>query len=82
MARLKHTLLKRDKWHFLTTVVGHDRVEVSGIGVQTANRILECRAAGARFKDKEDLKRTGVITRYALPFILVGSSAQKRLDQF
>lgn len=59
-----------------------DMIKVPGIGVQTANHILECRALGAKFNNEKDLKRIGVITKRALPFVIIKSSLQRRLDQF
>lgn len=57
-------------------------IKVPGIGIQTANRILECRGVGAKFKDKSDLKRVGVILKRALPFVKIKSSRQTMLTQF
>jgi len=56
-------------------------IKVPGIGIQTANRILESRALGARFNNTKELKNVGVILKRATPFIEI-DSRQSRLSHF
>lgn len=56
-------------------------VKVPGIGVETANRILESRGLGARFVNGCELRNVGVILKRAAPFIELGSR-QTRLHSF
>jgi predicted DNA-binding helix-hairpin-helix protein len=55
-------------------------IKVPGIGPDTANRILESRALGARFKNVKELKNVGVIMKRAGPFVDIGSR-QTRLTE-
>ena len=59
----------------------NDLVKIPGVGIETANRILESRALGARFKTMKELKNVGVILKRAQPFIEV-DSRQTRLSNF
>lgn len=56
-------------------------IKVPGIGIETANRILESRGLGARFKSTKELKNVGVIIKRAAPFIEINSH-QTRLSNF
>jgi predicted DNA-binding helix-hairpin-helix protein len=56
-------------------------LKVPGIGPETANRIVECRVLGGRFKTMKELKRVGVIMKKAEPFIDLGAR-QSRINQF
>ena len=56
-------------------------IKVPGIGINTANRILESRALGARFNSTKELKNVGVILKRAAPFIEI-DSRQTRLSHF
>ena len=57
-------------------------IKVPGIGLQTAKRILERRAKGAKFESKRELMRVGVLVKKAMPFIKIGSTRQKMLSEF
>ena len=56
-------------------------IKIPGIGIETANRILESRALGARFNKIKELKSVGVILKRAAPFIEI-NSRQTRLTHF
>ncbi len=58
-----------------------DLIKVPGIGIETANRILESRGLGARFNNIKELKNVGVILKRATPFIEI-NSRQTRLSHF
>lgn len=58
-----------------------DLIKVPGIGIETANRILESRGLGARFNSTKELKNVGVILKRAAPFIEI-NSRQTRLSHF
>lgn len=58
-----------------------DLIKVPGIGIETANRILESRGLGARFNSIKELKNVGVILKRAAPFIEI-NSRQTRLSHF
>lgn len=58
-----------------------DLIRVPGIGIETANRILESRALGARFNNVKELKNLGVILKRAAPFVELNSK-QTRLSRF
>jgi predicted DNA-binding helix-hairpin-helix protein len=59
----------------------NELIKIPGIGIETANRILESRALGARFKNMKELKNVGVIVKRAAPFVEIGSR-QTRLSHF
>ncbi len=59
----------------------NELIKVPGIGIETANRILESRALGACFNNTKELKNIGVILKRALPFIEI-NSRQTRLSNF
>jgi predicted DNA-binding helix-hairpin-helix protein len=59
----------------------NDLIKIPGVGIETANRILETRALGARFKSMKELKNIGVILKRAQPFIEM-DSRQTRLGNF
>jgi predicted DNA-binding helix-hairpin-helix protein len=65
----------------INTAPFEELVKVPGIGIETANRILESRALGARFKNMKELKNVGVIVKRAAPFVEI-DSRQTRLSQF
>lgn len=58
-----------------------DLIKIPGVGIETANRILESRSLGTRFKSMKELKNVGVILKRARPFIEI-DSRQTRLSHF
>ena len=59
----------------------NELIKVPGIGIETANRILESRGLGARFNNIKELKNVGVILKRAAPFMEI-NSRQTRLSHF
>lgn len=57
-------------------------VKVPGIGIETANRILECRGMGAKFNSEDELRKVGVIVKRAKPFVKINSCFQSRMSKF
>jgi predicted DNA-binding helix-hairpin-helix protein len=54
-------------------------IKVPGIGIKSAQKIISARRSGFKFKNREDLKKIGVVVLRADPFIQIGSGYQSTL---
>ncbi|WP_461461122.1 radical SAM protein [Methanobrevibacter sp.] len=59
----------------------HDLIRVPGIGLKSARRIMDIRVKQP-FKDINDLKKIGVVTSRAEPYIKLEGNYQSALDNF
>jgi putative DNA modification/repair radical SAM protein len=60
----------------------NDLIRVPGIGLKSAERIIEIRKTNYQIKKKEELSRIGVVLKRATPYLKIDGYTQKRVDEY